>query len=326
MVDDATMMTAIARLYYLDGLGQSEIAGMYGVSRSTVSRMLTMARDRGVVRISVDPFDPRERDLEHQLASAFGLDRALVIRTGTASGGAVRRSVGYYAAPFVADWLREARHVGVTGGRTLGELIRSVEPPGDAMSRDVVQMMGTVAASPGRNEGSELSRTLALRLNGAVHAVNTPAFVADASTRAAFAAHHQIRDVLVRAASVDLAFVGIGSVSDSMFIEQQAHSADELEALRRAGAVAEICGRYLGSDGVEVLPSMAGRVISVSIQELSSLPHVVAVTSGEGRGEAVCAVLEAGIVNGLVVDEACASAVLAAHGQRRPTRAVEALV
>ena len=73
-------VTSVARLYYLDGLGQQEIAGMIGVSRSTVSRLLTAARDRGIVRISVDPYDPRDAALERRLSDRFELRHAVVIR------------------------------------------------------------------------------------------------------------------------------------------------------------------------------------------------------------------------------------------------------
>jgi transcriptional regulator with XRE-family HTH domain len=92
-------VTSVARLYYLDGLGQQEIAGMIGVSRSTVSRLLTAARERGIVRISVDLYDPRDAALERRLSDRFQLRHAVVIRTPGRTAETVRRAVGYYAAP-----------------------------------------------------------------------------------------------------------------------------------------------------------------------------------------------------------------------------------
>ena len=53
-----------ARLYYVDGLGQNEVAKFAKVSQAKVSRLLALARERGIVRISVADYEPRRRDLE----------------------------------------------------------------------------------------------------------------------------------------------------------------------------------------------------------------------------------------------------------------------
>src|SRR5215218_7355540 len=82
VADRATnLVTSAARMYYVDGRDQQEIAAILTVSRSTVSRLLTSARERGIVRISVDEYDPYDRRLESRLTDRFGLYRAVVVRT-----------------------------------------------------------------------------------------------------------------------------------------------------------------------------------------------------------------------------------------------------
>ncbi|MCX5955604.1 MAG: ECF-type sigma factor, partial [Cyanobacteria bacterium] len=48
-----------ARLYYLDGVSQTEVAKMVRVSQAKVSRLLAIARERGIVRITVEDYDPQ---------------------------------------------------------------------------------------------------------------------------------------------------------------------------------------------------------------------------------------------------------------------------
>jgi deoxyribonucleoside regulator len=310
VAENPELLTAVARLYYLEGLGQTEIASLYAVSRSTVSRMLTSARERGIVRIQVDDYDPRDRQLEEQLIERFGLRRAIVIRCLDGDDEARRRNVGFFAAADVMDWLAGTRRIGVTGGRTLGRLVRALPYRSGPGSAQVLQLMGTVAASPGQNEGSEVGRALASRLGGTFHAVNTPALVEDAQTREMFMAHEQIRSVWRMFGGVTQALVGVGSVEDSMFVDHNVLSRGLRCQLRERGAVAEVCGRYVDRAGNEIDLHVRDRVIGAELTTLRRIGEVIAVTSGEGRGEAVRAVLGGRLATSIVTDDACARAVL----------------
>src|SRR6185503_9336769 len=87
----------VARLYYLDGLGQSEVAKFAKVSQAKVSRLLSLAKERGIVRITVADYDPRRRDLEDQLRTRFGLETVAVIKSsGGLAGTDLRRAVGHF--------------------------------------------------------------------------------------------------------------------------------------------------------------------------------------------------------------------------------------
>src|SRR5512136_2473620 len=70
-----------ARLYYVDGMGQAEVARFVKVSQPKVSRLLALARERGIVRISVAEYEPRHQALERDLCKRFKLVAAAVIRT-----------------------------------------------------------------------------------------------------------------------------------------------------------------------------------------------------------------------------------------------------
>ena len=100
---DETLRMA-ATLYYVDGLGQAEVASLVRVSQTKISRLLAVALERGIVRISVDEYQARNDRLEHQLCSRFSLKSAAVIRTAKNAGAeAARRTVGHFGAPFVAS-------------------------------------------------------------------------------------------------------------------------------------------------------------------------------------------------------------------------------
>ena len=73
---DDEVIADVARCFYDDGLTQEAIAKQINASRSTVSRLLQMARDRGIVRIQIDYPWGRAADLEQRLIERFHLREA----------------------------------------------------------------------------------------------------------------------------------------------------------------------------------------------------------------------------------------------------------
>jgi DNA-binding transcriptional regulator LsrR (DeoR family) len=309
-------VTSAARLYYLDGLGQQAIAGIIGVSRSTVSRLLTAARDRGIVRISVDPYDPRDAALERRLGERFQLRHAVVIRTVGRTPETVRRAVGYYAATAMAERFQPGQTIGLAGGRTLYELVNAFAPSHPPTRPRVVQLMGNIDATTSAIDPSELARILASRLDGTFYTLNAPAFASDRRTRDAFIGHEHIRTVRRLFDALDMAMVGIGSLDESSFVERGVLTAADSATLRAAGAIGEVCGRFYDASGRECATDYRDRVVSVELDDLRRCPEVVGVTNGPRRARAVLAALRGRLVNSLVIDQQGAEALLAERDER----------
>lgn len=306
------LLSFVAKLYYADARDQSEIARIAGVSRSSISRLLTQARARGIVRISVEEHDLRERSLEDALRQRFGLRHVVVVRPFAGSGvEAVRRTIGYVAAPVISELIRPRTLVGVAGGRTLTDLVRYIAPTRPVAGVRVAQLMGNIGPAADLIDAIELSRALAQRFGGTFYALNAPAFAEDGRAREVFLAHPHLREVWELFRQMDVALVGIGTLTDSAFIERGVLEPAALAALRTAGAVGEICGRFFDRTGRECATAFRRRVISIGLDELARRPDVVVVTNGPQRAEALRAAFAGDLVKSLVIDEAGARAALA---------------
>ena len=309
---DDDLLRLVAQLYYVDNLDQAKIAELAAVSRPKVSRLLTQARQLGIVRISVEEFDPRNRVLEDRLRDALHLNHVLVIRAlGRGETEKVRNSIGYFGAPYVADWIRPNMIVGVAGGRTLASIIQHIEPPQPARGITAVQLMGNFGAQVGHSDAMELCRVLVDRLQGTYYTLNAPAVAADAAACRAFLTHQDVKTVWSLFEMMHIAFVGIGSLQDSTFIERGVITPDEVQRLVKHGAVGELCGRFFDQDGQPCDVSYQGRVVGIQLAELRDKNDVVAVTMGERRATAIYVALKSGLAKSLVIDERGAEAVLA---------------
>jgi deoxyribonucleoside regulator len=311
------LLSLAAKLYYVDGLDQTQIAQIVGVSRSTVSRLLSRARETGIVRISVAGYRPRNETLEEQLKDRFGLRHAIVVRTFP--GGTMahtRHTTGYVAAPFAAGLIRPGSVVGVAGSRALADLVRYMVPAREVKGITVVQLMGNIGPDVSHIDAVELSHLLAHHFRGTLFTINAPALVAGRQARDLLLAHDHVCSVWKLFERMELAFVGIGSLTNSAFVERGVLQPADLERLRVQGAVGEICGRFFDARGQECTTEYRERVISIGLDELKQVQEVIGVTSGESRADALRAALAGGLLHSLIVDEAGAEALLARVAER----------
>ncbi len=313
----------LARLYYADGLGQAEVARLARVSQAKVSRLLALARERGIVRITVADYDPRRPDLEAALCRRLGLAEAVVIKS---AGTDARAATGHFAAAAVSRLIGTSDVVALAGGRTL-QALASHLPLDRSRQPVLVQAMGSVEPSASAHDAQEIGRVMTQRLGGTFLALNAPAFMPDKRTRDTLVSLEQVRAVQQHLSRARVALVGVGTLANSVFVERGTLDVAMVRELRRAGAVGEICGRFFDDRGRECATGWRDRVISIELAQLRRIPLALAVVSGTDRTAAIEAAIRGGLIKGLVIDEAGAAALLmsnasspAAPAPRRKSR------
>jgi DNA-binding transcriptional regulator LsrR (DeoR family) len=305
------LLILVASLYYVENLGQAKVAQLAGVSQANVSRLLSEARKRGIVQISVKPFSPRDQNLEDQLTRKFKLNHAMVINSSPHRNALQQRqAIGYFSAPYVSNLIKPQHTVCVAAGRHIQSLVDNMQPTGNAPNVVFVQAMGHISNDIQGDDAFEISRNLAKKWNGTSRSIQAPAITDDIATFKAFTSHNQIRSVLNYMDGVDLAIVGVGISSDSVFLDRAFIAPSDMETLTQKGVVGEICGHFFDDQGNEANTSYKDRVIGISLEQLRATPDVLAIVSNANRAAAVRAAIRGGILKSLVVDDQCAKALL----------------
>lgn len=308
-------LAAAARLCYIDGIPQQRAAEMLGISQAKVSRILNLARQRGIVEIRVREYEPRNTGFEGRLKSGLGLADAIVIKTpGGSPEGDPRRRVGYFGGRELGKSLRPGLRLGLAGGRTMMHLIDGLLSSGEARRLTAVQIMGNVCPTPAANDASELGRKLTAG-TGTFLALNAPIFVKDRALRDSLLGHEQIKPVMDAYAALDLALVGVGIPEDSLFTFQKIVSPQQAAELLRMGAVGEICGHFFDRNGRELDTEFRDRVVSIGLDCLRRIPRVIAAVCGRERAEAIYGAVKGGLINALLIDENGAERLLQLEGE-----------
>lgn len=307
---EAEQLAEIARLYYEEGLTQSEIGKRYGVSHSTVSRLLREMRARGIVEIRINYPLPRARDLEETLVARYGLRGARVLISDDLSYAEALRRMGILAARALSTLLTNRTVLGISWGTAVAATVDAISPH-DLPGATVVQMLGGIGSATPAIDGIELARRLGERLGCPHHYLPAPLMV-PAEVHAALVLEPGIAAILDLARRADLALVGIGAADpgQSSLVRGGFLSPTEAQEMTQTGVVGDICGHAYLLDGTNFAPPSGRKVVGVTLEDLRHIPCVIGVAGGPAKAQAIAGALRGRYVSYLVTDNRAAEAVL----------------
>jgi DNA-binding transcriptional regulator LsrR (DeoR family) len=301
----------VASLYYREGLPQSRVAKLAGISQANVSRLLNEARQKGLVQITVAPFTPRDENLEKELRSKFNLNKCIVIKTFyEQTADQFKNTLGHFAGPIISKLIKPKTTVCVAAGRHINALTKEMKPVDSVFNTVFVQAIGDISPQIQENDAIEIARRLAKRWSGQYHRLQAPAITSDHESYKVFVAHEQIKAVLNYINNADIAIIGIGNPANSVFYGDEFSKPEKLADLKSQGVVGEICGHFIDEEGREFKTDFTDRIIGVNLAQLQKIPEVVAVTSGVDRAKAVRGSIRSGITTSLVIDNIGGNALL----------------
>lgn len=307
--DDSDLARA-ARLYFIDGLSQKEVAQEMQTTRSNVSRMLTAARARGVVQIRINDPSGRDEALEQQLVQQFGLSEALVARFEP--GNPSDRRAGELGARWLVNQLRDGQKLSLSWGTSLQKLVWSVTSD-RSVDVEILQLVGGLSPMSTAPTGQEMLRELAVRLGAHYRYLHSPALLDRPEAVALLGAEASISEALAAARQSDIALVGIGSFgygSSEIVVEQMRLSPEERAELLAAKPVGDICARFYDADGTPFLGAANDRVLAITLEELKQIPTVVGVATGREKAPGLLGALRGGLLDVLCCDVPAARGVL----------------
>ncbi|MGV8846346.1 sugar-binding transcriptional regulator [Tessaracoccus sp.] len=307
------LLLRVARLYHVQSETMDAIAHQLGVSRSTVSRLLKEARDRGLVRVSiVDPERPMSR-LAELFDRYFHVNAHLVhVRTG-ASGVFRLDQVAKVAAKLLDETIHDGDTVGVAWGTTTAAMAMQLRP------RDLSGVI-VVGLNGGANHrttglpyvGSILQR-FATAFRGEEQLFALPAFFDNPRTKAAMWAERSTQHVLEVRAGCRVAVFGVGGLGSELQSHvYAANYLDDSDLAELAGhnVVGDVCTVMLREDGSWRDIPFNDRATGITPAELRGIPKRICAVSGTSKAAPVLAALRAGVMTDLVVDDETARAVL----------------
>lgn len=309
-MDRRDTMIMAAKMYYIDGLSQEEIAQTIHVSRPSVSRLLQACIKEGIVQIRIDDVSSYGKELSRRIVETYGIREAIVVPTSY-SPEADKEKVSQAAAEYIESLLSPGMLIGIAWGTTINSIVQHIKP-GGPVKADVIQLLGGMGNKTNDTDANMMAVTLGRALGGDSYILQAPFMVQSKMLRDLLMEEPHVKSHFQRIKSTDIAIIGLGSTRPELSAQfRSGHiNLEDSEKLISEGAVGDICGTYIDINGLRCHSALCDRMIAVSLDDLKRIPTVIGAAVGEKKADIIVGALRGRYIDVLVTDEKAAACVL----------------
>lgn len=310
MVEKEYLITRVAELYFKQGYSQQTIASIMGTSRPTISRLISEAKDKEIVKININTPVNINYELSTKIKEKFKLKDALVVNINDENEELAISQVGHVAARFVMSLLENDMVIGISFGKHVKRFIEGI-PENKMENIKTVQLVGSLGNGDPNTDGPELVIDLANRLNGKYKYINSPAVVNDIDLKNSLLDHPQIKSTLDLIKKCNIVVHGIGSLNEeNSSMKRSGYISEEMrERYMKDGAVGHVLGHLVDSNG-GLLKDSNHHTIGASLDLLKNVEWSVGVATNTRKYKAVLSAIEGKYVNSLIINYSLANKLL----------------
>ena len=287
---------------------QGEIAKKLGINRARVINILNEAKKDGTITFHVSGADAELMDLEAKLKEKWILRDVFLIPD--VSPKQLKNDLSMAGAQYLEmNMPAEDSLIALGWGDTISGITRNlgrVIPESTSFVTLCGGVMHYLSERTTANMGTPMTGFLY-----PFHVIPTPLMVGTSELRDQLVNEPEVQHVMKMAKMADIALVGIGSLrSGTEFGHFGYKSQKELDLLKKGGAVGEMHGEYFNVDGEPLDLEQHQRLISIRLETLRKMEHVVGVAGGAEKIEALQAALKGRFIHSLITDEITARTLL----------------
>lgn len=312
---DERMVTALtaAQLYYMQDKTMEAIAREIGTSRSTVSRLLSYARESGLVDIRINSPVERVGMLEERIRDRFRVAAHVVPMPQSVSQVERLDRVALTAGRLLSQFVESNMIVGVAWGSTVSAVSKHLVQK-ETHDTTIVQLNG---AGNTQMSGVEYSGDILQRFGRAfgaqVQQFPVPAFFDDPATREAMWRERSTKRVLDLQARMDVVLFSLGSpaaeVPSRVYVGGYLHR-DDYRSLSEDNAIGDVATVFFRADGTWKDIRLNARATGPALDRLRRVRYRMCVVAGVSKLASLRAAINAGLITDVVLDEGVARALI----------------
>lgn len=301
-------LVEISRLYYERHLTQAEIAKRMNISRPAVSKLLSEARIRGIVRIEIKSPLLSDDSILKELSEAYSLKGGLIVPSGSADEKLITQLLVSQASLYFEKLLLDVNKVGLGWGDTMGRLVDGLKniSPNKQKTGYVCPVIGSAPNDIKWYQTNELARVFAEKTGFSSYHLHAPAFPVSLKNRKLFENTLEYQEISKLWKELDVVILGIGTYPS---VPDQATAARFGNLLRDKKAVGMIATYYFDRDG-NIIKSKDDIVIRIPLNDLKRVDKVFVIGGGEKKINSIRGTLKTGLGTHLITDDRTAQSLI----------------
>lgn len=299
----------VSKLYYLDGATQAEIGKKLNLSRPTISRLLQFAREKNIVKISInDPLSNIE-DLQHQLKEKYQLKDVIISTPESNETAEILSSLGKATARYLDKKVKDNDVIGVSWGRTLVSVARQLIP-NDRKNVQVVYLKGTVANSTHNNYVVEVTKCFNKCYHTQAQILPLPLIFENKQIKEMVIKDKFINEILDTGKRTSVALFTVETTEQDATLFELGYFNDQQIKTLQEKAAGDLVSRFIDERGKIVDDQLNDRTVAIALDDLKQARESVLIAGGMNKLKAIKAALAGKYANVLVTDSLVAQHLL----------------
>lgn len=300
-------------LYYAEGMKQSEIADILGMTRVSIVRLLADARRRNEVRITISSPLAEFAQAEMELRERYNIGEVILAPVHEETADPTQ-SIAATAGAYISSRINDGMSVGVGWGRTLHSTLPFIEGR-TVENLKVISLLGGISQAR-RFNPAEFAWQFAELFQGEGFLIPAPALVDSPETRHALLERCGLAAIFEMADKLDLALVSTGGIAQLETSYRTGHLSEaDRQGLIEHGVVGDVLYNFIDINGNIVDHPVNKRAISAKLGSLRNARERVLLSGGPEKHQAMKAAIRALRPTVLITDEFTARELLSGDGE-----------
>lgn len=309
---DTRIMVQVAQMYYADGLKQRNIANKLGTSRSSISMILSDARNYGIVDIKINNPNINNDKLSEAMISEFNLLACYVVPINAKLLKILTKVLATQGAFLSEREIKSHSTLGVAWGTTCYEWMMAFRNESKLCDINVIPLIGGTSRIASEYQLNEMVRNLAEKLQGTPSFIYAPALADTIEEKEIIMRTTAMHSIVEAWERLDVAFVSVGAPpeyynSKIQFDPVEMKKVFEADPMRPVG---DICARQFNIKGDFLKNDYNQKIMGIGEEELKGAGKVFCIAAGSHKVLSILGALYTDTIDILITDENTAHSIL----------------